>query len=452
MAIATSRSRGKKRPILTFSLRKVGCAIGALTLLYFQFLWSFLSKQKVNARNEKAQSGIPDDGTASKTNRLMNNVVEDANFISIGIASTVTGCGTEPFTEGAAVLKHSIEMTSIHGTKHGKYDYKFYIMYHPNATECVLPLRELGFVLLERPTPINVSDIQGDVLRERIVHNGCCGEKELIKLEAYRLMQHPVIIHLDLDVLVLKPMDDLIDFMLDPSSYSIGGNNVPIMWPERPIPESISLVFTKDYNVLAPRRKHKPFQGGFFALKPSEEIYREMIEIVRVGDYRDDKTKGWGGVVGPFHGGMTIQGLLPWYYEEVHPGMAVELNRCVYNNMADNPTTEKSLKNGTLQGRCRTNEEKCEDCRVRPLEEIVTFHYTVCQKPWHCLPQKLDVIEKRLCRQLHYQWYSYRSDLERSWGRNGSGTGSFEVDHFFGYCTGFGFKGYQQIALPYGKP
>ena len=75
----------------------------------------------------------------------------------------------------------------------------------------------------------------------------------------------------------------------------------------------------------------------------------------------DDKTKGWGGVVGPFHGGMTIQGLLPWYYEEVHPGMAVELNRCVYNNMADNPTTEKSLKNGTLQGRCRTNEEVC--CR-----------------------------------------------------------------------------------------
>lgn len=109
-----------------------------------------------------------------------------------------------------------------------------------------------------------------------------------------------------------------------------------------------------------------------------------------------------------------------------------------------------SLLTQTIASRLKS--QKCEDCRIRPLEEIVTFHYTVCQKPWHCLPQKLDVIEKRLCRELHYQWYSYRSDLERSWGRNGSGTGSFEVDHFFGYCTGFGFKGYQQIALPYGKP
>ena len=49
-------------------------------------------------------------------------------------------------------------------------------MYHPDATPCVLPLQNLGYTLLEKPTPVNVSDIQGQELRERIVNNGCCGE------------------------------------------------------------------------------------------------------------------------------------------------------------------------------------------------------------------------------------------------------------------------------------
>ena len=53
---------------------------------------------------------------------------------------------------------------------------------------------------------------------------------------------------------------------------------------------------------------------------------------------------------------MTIQGLLPYYYEHLHPGRAVELNRCVYNNMADNPTTEEAIHD-VAQGSCRTNEK-----------------------------------------------------------------------------------------------
>lgn len=58
---------------------------------------------------------------------------------------------------------------------------------------------------------------------------------------------------------------------------------------------------------------------------------------------------------------MTIQGLLPWYYEYLHPNQAVELNRCVYNNMADNPTTDEAIQD-VAQGRCRTNQEVRKSC------------------------------------------------------------------------------------------
>lgn len=76
--------------------------------------------------------------------------------------------------------------------------------------------------------------------------NGCCGAKELIKLEAYTLTDHPVVVQLDLDVIVLKPMDPLFDSMLAESPSSNLSNAVPTMWPSKPIPERINAFFTRD--------------------------------------------------------------------------------------------------------------------------------------------------------------------------------------------------------------
>lgn len=379
---------------------------------------------------------------------------DDDGVVTIGVASTVTSCGGDHFIDGAAVLKHSLDLHSHRKIgRASKYNYQMYILYHPNATTCVLPLRDLGFTLLERDTPVHRTDIQGEVLRERIATNGCCGELELVKLEAFRLVQHPIIIHMDLDALVLKPLDNLIDLMLDPTTTSASSNGVssivPIMWHEKPIPQDVSLLFTKDYNVVAPRRHDKPFQGGFFMIKPSLDTYQEFVDIVRKGDYT--VKGGWGDKVGPFHGGMTIQGLLPWYYEYLHPGQAVELNRCVVNNMNDKPKLEDT-RNGKDFERCRTNEEECEDCRERAVDEVMTFHFTICLKPWNCLGYRAQRPSLRLCREMNRHWYQVRSQLEASWGRNGTGSGNFNFDHYQGFCEKEGWKGYLPIRTPYGIP
>ena len=194
--------------------------------------------------------------------------------------------------------------------------------------------------------------------------------------------------------------------------------------------------------------------------------------------------------------GMTIQGLIPYYYEYLHneTGGGVELNRCIYNQMADNPTTKPTVDD-LPQGKCRTAQAVCEDCRARPIEDIVTFHYTICQKPvstrsvdssrgrllciksfsllhflffmaflcyfscfyhlpnqWRCLPQKQNKIQMRLCRKAIHKWFLMRSDLEQSWGRVPNGTGSWEKEQFLGFCHQFGFEGYQQIKQAYGLP
>lgn len=467
---------------VTCSMRKLMTALAVILALYFALLLSTLGSSipidtPVRPRIDIGTSRTGVNKAASSSARDTSSGLKDENIITIGIASTITACGTDRFTEGAAVLKYSIDLTSINGSKGGKYNYKMYILHHPDALECALPLKDLGFELLERPTPVNVSAIQGDVLRERIVRNGCCGEKELIKLEAFRLVQHPIVIHLDLDVLVMKPMDPAIDLMLYPDRASTININSFVMWPKQPIPNQISLMYTKDYNVVAPRRRDKPFQGGFFMIKPSLDTYTEFVNIVREGDYIDlPRAKGWGGKVGPFHGGMTIQGLLPWYYEYLHPGQAVELNRCAYNNMADNPTMEISV-NDTAQGRCRTNEEvlqiverciedgkadphtvisglllqQCEDCRLRNINDIVTFHFTICLKPWTCAPQAKDIIDMRLCYRAHHEWFLYRRSLEMSWRRTGIGPEDYRSDHFLGQCKFAGAAGYHPIGTPYGE-
>lgn len=194
--------------------------------------------------------------------------------------------------------------------------------------------------------------------------------------------------------------------------------------------------------------KYKPVQGGFLVLRPSMASYNEFVEIIREGDFREKG--GWGGQVGPFYGSMTFQGLIPYFYDILHPNEAVELNRCIYNQMCDNPKDKPTVKDET-HGRCRTNQETCEDCRSRPLEQVVTAHFTLCQKPWLCLPQDSDIIQQRLCRKLHHEWHRIRSDLERRWGRNEIGNGSYQPDQFFGHCNSNGKKGYLPIELPYGK-
>lgn len=365
----------------------------------------------------------------------LSSVVSTA---TIAYAVSVTGCGPDPITEGAAVLKHSIHRASIHG--HGKYDYKLFAIYHPTAKSCAEPLQELGYNLLEREVFVKVEEIEGEFLREKIASNGCCGEKELIKLEAYTLTDYPIVVHLDLDVLVLKPLDELFDAMLEGTILA----EASLQWPEKETPPLINAFYTVDYNMVYPGTKYKPVQGGFLVTRPDMDVYERFKSVVKEGDFRHGS--GWGGKVGPFYGSMTFQGLIPYYYDVLDPGHSVELNRCVYNQMADNPRTGRTI-NDKVSGDCRTGEKECEDCRSRPLEHIHTIHFTLCQKPWLCITHDENMIQHRLCKKVTREWYAIRSEMEKSWGRSGRGDGKKEPDMFFGYCG----PRYLPIEKPYGQ-
>ena len=109
--------------------------------------------------------------TMRRTGSPSDNLPSTSNGATVAYAVSVTGCGSDPITEGAAVLKHSIHQSSSRAGV-SKYDYQMYAIVHPDATACGSPLKDLGYQVLIRKTPVDVKDIKGDFLRTHIEKNG----------------------------------------------------------------------------------------------------------------------------------------------------------------------------------------------------------------------------------------------------------------------------------------
>ena len=181
---------------------------------------------------------------------------DKANATTVAFVITVTGCKADYFVlDGAAVLAYSIDQSFIHS----RYDYDLFVFHHPNASECALPLEKLGYIVEERDTPVAIAEIRNEKLQWFIQEWGCCGERELIKFEAFTLTQYPVVVLLDADTLVLQPMDRLFDFLLDSTKVPdpddlmyVGKPATSGMSTNVTIPEKIDVLYTNDYTTIEP--------------------------------------------------------------------------------------------------------------------------------------------------------------------------------------------------------
>jgi hypothetical protein len=253
----------------------------------------------------------------------------------IAYVVTITGCGDNDkrysheqamglIHQGAAVLRHSIflahNMKSKQQQQQRRYDFQMYALVHPSAKSCSSSLSKLGYTTLIRNIPFEKNDIRGQYLREHIDGASCCGAKEYLKLYAYTLVQHPIAVVLDLDSLILQPLDDLYDALLlfddddehettnssvksmllpatlpihDPNynnnhNYTTNTNNNNNVTIQPPPPTSksktttmnmmmtknVSAFFTRDYNMVSiGKEKYAGVQGGFLMVKPNEEVF-----------------------------------------------------------------------------------------------------------------------------------------------------------------------------------
>eukprot|EP00959_Pyramimonas_sp_CCMP1952_P223547 4673864-Pyramimonas_sp.AAC.1 len=63
-------------------------------------------------------------------------------------------------------------------------------------------LEAIGYTVLVRPVAVAEAEIGNAHLRGRAAKSGCCGLKELIKLEGLTMVQYDRVLLLDMDTLV----------------------------------------------------------------------------------------------------------------------------------------------------------------------------------------------------------------------------------------------------------
>lgn len=162
------------------------------------------------------------------------------------------------------------------------------------------------------------------------------------------MVEHVLAVHLDFDSMLLRPMDDLFDVMLGRVVGDDASRRRLLPLARLPRTKDVNLsrpidaAFTRDYNSVKKPGVNAPvgYQGGFLIVRPDLEVLEHYRTILKRGEFLIKPRDGWGGKHGGFYGDVTFQGILPYYYEDVAPmGMhnEAELDRCVYNQMADNP-------------------------------------------------------------------------------------------------------------------
>merc|ERR1719359_608391 len=164
--------------------------------------------------------------------------------------------------EAAAKSDHNVELVCIVPERFPKEDEKF--------------LKEAGFQkVIRKGLPVQPSEIMGKEAREafsRVQGSGDESNKFLMAEETLKywplsLTEYDRVLTLDADVMVLDPMDELMERKED-------------------------FVGTYDHGLDTPDSTVPPIQGGFLLYRPNGGDFQAITALTREGDWTRD-VPGW---------------------------------------------------------------------------------------------------------------------------------------------------------------
>jgi len=326
----------------------------------------------------------------------------------VAFAAFVTGLSGEAWEDAAAVLAHGIHEAG----RRSRHDVEAVVLAPESLPDDVeKKLLGLGFdKVFKRPVPVQAEEVRDATTKKELMHiqgNGLKGAsfslvEEGIKYQALGLTEYDRVLMLDLDTMILQPMDAIIDAKED-------------------------LVGTYDVAMESNMHNAVPVvQGGFLMMRPNVSDLEEIKRTTREGTFNGG---GWqNSHIGFAYGGVGPQGMFSYHFHrdllptlnkystssperkallaEVDPEhtkiASVEgkrflaLDRRAYD-VLDTPFTQAEL-NG-------------EDIKVT-MGRVRSAHFTGgCGKPWSCAGSGSE-----LCKGLTNEWWRLRSSLAASWG------------------------------------
>ena len=365
----------------------------------------------------------------------------------------------DAFRDVALLLRAAIHAHSWRNPAAGSaYDYAMRAVLHPRAKQCgdvdrSLLLQELGYDVVLREAPVTQDDVTGsEYLQDHVGRDEGAGElADLIGLHAYELEEYDAVALVDHDTLILGPIDEAVDLIINSQTGEEGGGDGGGDGGggdrgEGNYNAGIEAVFLWEHlsSLAEPGTRVAVVNLSFLLLRPSRSTFKDLV--ARYKDAPFDEVRGWGHLGrGPFPGWMTLRGLLTYYYDEVASAARVEVNRCAFGNPG--AARDEELVLITNEGRVECNgkgtggagdaEEhgQCRDCGRSPLREVVVADLSNCRAPWMCgvsdddeTTATPDALSSGLCRQFQQAWFRARLQMEDVHPQLEKGSGTLCID------------------------
>jgi len=218
------------------------------------------------------------------------------------------------------------------------YDYTMYAAVHPDATVCPAPngaqidmvttLMDLGYYPKVWETPVVPTSVADDYLRTNLPND--VGFEDLVKLHAFRLTQHPLVVLVEPTTFFMQPVDELYNGLLADNGIA----------------------------AYAKRLENNLIDMGSMVIKPSLTEFEAVVDAFVSTPYTAEN--GWAGTGigagGPGSGGMGAQGFLTYYFEGgPSPPGHISSDKCVYaNDMSAGCSTKtiEQVKIATISTTC----------------------------------------------------------------------------------------------------
>jgi len=295
----------------------------------------------------------------------------------------------EGFRQAAALSRHNVDILALVLERCPKADEEF--------------LKEVGFTVIRKPHPVNMADMKGNVKQEWARMQGHGGNSaflmadESLKYWPLSMTEYDRVLVLDSDVMVLDPMDELMERTED-------------------------FVGTYDPGLDTPSSLVPPVQGGFLLYRPNMADFKEVQRLTTEGEWYH--SQGWGNSdIGYCYGGTGPTGLLSYLY---HKDALPQLKAVGKKNIRDGPRGEvvpgvrmfaadRSVYDVVVDRSLRKDVEAHGTDIAELIKGVKSVHFTgACQKPWMCESPSNAV--GNLCAAMTSRWFAMRSTLDKANG------------------------------------
>lgn len=271
-------------------------------------------------------------------------------------------------------------------------------------------LKKVGFAkVIRKPLPVQASEIdpvKGHEVHSQFQRTMSSGDhytfsmaEETLKYWGLGMTEYDRVLVLDADVMVLDPMDELMERRED-------------------------FVSTYDHGLDISGSTTPPVQGGFLLFKPNSTDFHELQKITREGDFTG---LGWDkSGIGYAYGGTGPTGLLAYYFQKDAIALIKKKGK---KNLQDGiygePTeglrmfaADRSKYDVVISD--RLNEDLKDVDLDKVIKGIKSIHFTGnCLKPWSCIR----VDQGKVCDTLQARWWDLRAAFSK---QSSSAIGCFQ--------------------------